>query len=118
MPNIFDFDTLFRRTIRSAGLTGSVVTIALERISPKTLLVLTHVTVEDKTNSFTKVRLAIDRGGFIHYLDELTTIAAAELVVGSDVIPLGEGDVFITELTGTTTGDVLVFTCVGWKQRV
>ena len=118
MPNIFDYDTLYRRTIRSAGLTGSVVTIALERISPGSILVLTHVTVEDKSNSFTKVRLAINHGGFIHYIDELTTVAANELIVSTSDIPLEEGDVFITELTGTTTGDILVFTCVGWKQRV
>ncbi len=118
MQNLFDFDTLFRRTKRAAGLTGSVVTIALERISPGSTLVLTHVTVEDKTSSFTKVRLAINHGGFIHYIDELTTVAANELIVSPNNIPLEEGDVFITELTGTTTGDILVFTCVGWKKHL
>jgi hypothetical protein len=114
MPNITDFSSLFRRTIRAGGNTGAVVTIALNRVSAKTLLNLTHVTVEDKTSSFTKCRLAIDRGGFVHYIDELITVAAAELVVSRSDIPLGEGDAFITELTGTTTGDILVLTCVGW----
>ena len=116
MPNIFDFTALYRRTKHAAGLTGSVVTISLGRVSANTLRVLTHVTVENKTSAYTRVRLGIDAGGLNHYIDELITVAAAELVVSRSDILLGEGDVFFTELTGTTTGDVLVFTAIGWKQ--
>lgn len=118
MRNIFDFTALYRRTKRAAGLTGSVVRISLGRVSTKTLLVLTHVTVENQTSPYTKVRLGINSGGVIHYIDELITVAADELVVSRSDILLGEGDVFFTELTGTTTGDVLIFTAIGWKQDI
>ena len=118
MLNIFDFTRLYRRTERAAGLGGSVVRISLGRVSEKTLLVLTHVTVENETSAYTKVRLGIDARGVIHYIDELITVAADELAVSRSDILLSEGDVFFTELTGTTTGDVLIFTAIGWEQDI
>jgi hypothetical protein len=114
--NINEFDRLFRRTLEKAGLTGSVVNLELERIPARTLRVLTHVTVEDKTSALTKCRLAIKSGRGTHYLDELTTIAADELAVSRSDILLGEGDIFLAEMTGTTTNDKLVMTCVGWEK--
>jgi len=116
MPNINEFDRLFRRTLEKAGLTGSVVNIELERIPPRTLKVLSHVTVENKTSAFTKCRLAIKSGRGTHYLDEQATIAAEELLVSRSDILLGEGDIFFAEMTGTTTGDNLVMTCIGWEK--
>jgi len=116
MPNINEFNRLFRRTLEKAGLTGSVVNIELERIPARTLKVLSHVTVEDKTSALTKCRLAIKSGRGTHYLDEITTVAANELLVSRSDILLGEGDIFLAEMTGTTTGDNLVMTCIGWEQ--
>lgn len=116
MQNINEFDRLFRRTLEKAGLTGSVVNIELERIPARTLRVLTHVTVENKTSGFIKCRLAIKSGRGTHYLDELTTVAANELLVSRSDILLGEGDIFLAELTGTTTGNKLVMTCIGWEK--
>ncbi|HEA68521.1 hypothetical protein LCGC14_0817780 [marine sediment metagenome] len=118
MPNIFDFDSLFRRTLLSVGLTGSLVKISLTPVSVKTLLVLTHVTVENKTNAYTKVRLGVDARGVIHYIDELITVAAAELVVSRSDILLTDGDYFFAELTGTTDGDELILTSIGWKVKL
>lgn len=114
--NINDFDRIYRRTLRGAGKTGSVVRLELERIPAKTLRVLSHVTVEDETNGFTKGRLGILSGGKNHYLDETTDIAAAELAVARSDVQLGEGDTFFIDLTGTTDDDVLTMTCVGWEQ--
>lgn len=116
--NIQDFDRLYRRTKRAVGVTSSVVNMKLGRVPAKTLRVLTHVTVENRSSSYTKVRLAIDAGGVIHYIDELITVAANELVVSRSDILLAEGDVFFAELTGTTTGNVLVFTCIGWSKKI
>lgn len=115
MFNINTFSSLYRRKITGAGVTGSVVYLKLDKIDPKTLRVLTHVTVENQTLAYIKCRLGIDASGRIHYLDELTTIAAKELAVSRSDILLGEGDVFFAELTGTDTGDVLIMTCVGWE---
>ncbi|GAG90603.1 unnamed protein product [marine sediment metagenome] len=121
MPVLLDIDKfqqLYRRTLRAAGVTDEAVYIKLDRIRSGKIRVLTHVTVENQTNAFTKCRLGIDHSGLIHYLDELQTIAADELAVSRSDIPLGEGDRFFAELTGTTTGDVLVMTCVGWEQSL
>lgn len=114
--NINEFDQIYRRTLRGAGTTGSVVRLKLKRIRAKTLKVLTHVTVENQTNAYTKCRLGINAGGKDHYLDELDAPAAAELAVSRSDALLGEGDVFFAELTGTTDDDVLVLTCVGWEK--
>lgn len=114
--NIYDLTALYRRTIRSAGITGQVVTIQTDPLEPDIIRVLTHVTLENKTNSYTKARLLILHGGLEHYLDELTSIAAGELAVSRSDILLGQGDRFAAELTGTTTGDVLIFTLIGWDN--
>ncbi len=116
--NINDFSQLYRHTGKGTGVTGEVVRLKLSRIKPRIVRVLSHVTVENETSAYTKCRLGIDAGGRDHYLDELQTIAAAELAVSRSDIILGEGDVFFAELTGTSTGDVLVMTCVGWKAQL
>lgn len=114
--NINDFDRIYRRTKRGAGRTGYLVRLELKQIKARVLRVLSHVTVENETNDYTKCRLGIRSGGKDHYLDELTTIVADELAVSRSDILLGEGDVFFAELTGTTDDDVLFMTCVGWEQ--
>lgn len=115
MPNINDFNQLFRRTILEKAGATSPHRLKLDRIPARQVRVLTHVTVENKTTSYTKCRLGIDSGGRDHYLDELTTIAADELAVSRNDIILGEGDVFFAELTGATVNDLLVMTCIGWE---
>ena len=118
MLNINSFSRLYRRTKRSLGVTGSAVRIKLTRIKPQKIRVLSHVTVDNRTSAYTKCRLGISNGGINHYLDELQTIAANELAVSKSDIILGQGDEFFAELTGTTTNDVLVMTCVGWEIDV
>jgi len=116
--NINNFSQLYRRTVVGAGATGEVVRLALGRIKPKALRVLTQVTVENQKSEYTKCRLGIDASGRDHYLDEITNMTAAELAVSRSDILLGESDIFFAELTGTTTGDVLVMTCVGWEANL
>ena len=118
MPNINDFTQLYRRTVKGLGITGSTVRLKLNRIKAKKLRTLTHVSVENETTAYTKCRLGINNGGIDHYLDELQTIAKEELAVSRSDILLGEGDVFFAELTGTTDGDVLIMTCVGWEANL
>lgn len=118
MPNINDFDRLYRRTKKGVGISGQVIRLSLPPISINLLRVLTHVTVENKTNNYTKCRLGITSTGRDHYLDELTTLAQHELAVSRSDILLGEGDCFFAELTGTTDGNEIVMTCVGWEQNL
>lgn len=119
MPNrnIFDFDQPYRRTVRLTSDGSATVRLVLSRVKAKKLRVLTHVTVENLTNDYTKCRLGIDAIKTDHYLDELQTVVANELAVSRSDIILGEGDVFFAELTGTTSGDLLKMTCVGWEQK-
>lgn len=113
--NINNFSRLYRRTLRKTGVSGATVRIELSRIKPRKMRVLTHVTFEDETSAYTKCRLGLTNGGINHYLDELQTIAAKELAVSRSDIILGEGDIFFAEITGSTTADVLIMTCIGWE---
>ncbi|MBW8042581.1 MAG: hypothetical protein FVQ85_21660 [Planctomycetes bacterium] len=116
--NISGFDQFYRLSKTAAGLTGSLVKITIKPVDSKWLRVLTHVSCENKTNAFTKLRIGIDTRSQSHYLDELQTVAKNELVVSRSDILLGEGDVFFAEFTGTTTGDLLSFTCIGWQMAL
>lgn len=118
MQNINDFTRLYRRTKLGLGVTGSTVRLELSRIKARTVRVLSHVSVENETSAFTKCRLGITNGGINHYMDELQTIAACELAVSRSDLILGEGDILFAELTGTTTNDVLVMTCIGWEAYI
>lgn len=109
------FHRLFRETRRALGVVGQAVRIELEKIQPGLVLTLTHVTVENRSAGYTKCRLGIRRSGRYHYLDELTSIAAEELAVSRSDIQLRDGDVFFSELTGTTLNNELIMTCVGWE---
>lgn len=114
--NISDFSRIHRRTMRGVGVSGEVVTIKTEPLDPKRLRILTHITVEDVTSAFTKCRLLIIHGGLKHYVDEITTIPASVLCVSRSDVLLGQGDIFAVEFTGTTTGDNLTVTLIGWTQ--
>ena len=116
--NIFSFDRLYRRTKNGVGASGSVVRLKLRPVGANLLRVLTHVTVENQTSAYTKCRLGITSVGRDLFLDEMNTIAADELAVSRSDTPLGEGDYFFADLTGTTTGDVLVMTCLGWDLKL
>jgi len=115
MPNIFDFDRLYRRTVTGSGDASAVVYLDLNPIKPGRFRVLTHVTVENKTASSTKFRLAIRRAERLHYVDELSSPAAGELAVSRSDILLGEKDIFCAELTGTHDIDELVMCAIGWE---
>lgn len=116
--SINDFDRLYRVTKTGLGITGQVVRISLGRVGPKALRLLTHVTVENKTSDGTKDRIGINAGSLDHYLDEIDEPLTDELIVSRSDILLGEGDSFFAELTGTTDGDALILTCVGWEQTL
>jgi len=116
MPNIYDIDRLYRRKVTGAGSTGETIRLDLDPVKAKTLRVLTHVTVENTDNAYTQVRLGIDAGGVIHYLDELDAPAAGELAVSRSDILLGEGDVFFARCVLTAANNTLILNAVGWEQ--
>lgn len=114
--NINDFDRLYRRKVTKTGDGSTTVRLELDRIEAHRIRVLTHVSLENKTTNYTKSRLGIKSHDQDLYLDEVQTIAAAELAVSKSDIVLGEGDIFFAELTGTTANDEIVMVCIGWEQ--
>jgi len=118
MPNINDFDRLYRRTKIGVGVTNGTVRLALNPIKPHTFRVLTHVTVEDVDHDVDILRIGIHSVGRDHFLDEILAVDAAELCVSRSDILLGEGDIFFAEFTGTTNGNQLKMTCIGWEQHL
>ncbi len=116
--NINDFDQLYRRTIKGISDNATTFRLKLKRIKAGKIRVLTHVTVENLTDGYTKCRLGIDNGGNDHFLDELTDPAVNELAVSRSDILLGEGDVFFARLDGATAGDIILMTCIGWEQSL
>lgn len=116
--NINDFSRLYRRKVSDLADGSATFRLELGRVGARTLRVLSHVTVENQSNDYTKCRLGIENVRIINYLDELVTITADELAVSRSDIILGEGDVFFAELTGTTTDDVLIMSCIGWEQNL
>jgi len=118
VPNINDFTQLYRRKVNAVSDNATAFRLKLNKIKSGKVRVLSHVTVENVTNSYTKCRLGIDAGGRDHYLDELITIAANELAVSRSDIILGDGDVFYAEASGAAVGDLLITTYVGWENNV
>ncbi|MBA7627043.1 hypothetical protein ES703_34504 [subsurface metagenome] len=114
--NTNDFNRLYRRTIPKKSDGAAIISLELDPVKPRVFRTLTHVTVENKTTAYTKCRLAIKNVGRVHYLDELASPAAGELAVSRSDILLGEQDIFFAEMTGTTIGDELILTAIGWEQ--
>lgn len=114
--NINEFDRLYRRRVNAAGLTGSTVRLSLGRVGPGTIRTLTHVSIENKTNSYTKCRLSIYDGATDLAIDEADYPQEDELLMHKQDIILGELDQLRATLTGTTTGDDLELLAVGWEQ--
>jgi len=115
MPNINNFQRLYRRTVTGVGVDGQLDRLCLDPVDTDTLRVLTHVTVENKSDDYEKLRLGIRRTGRDYYLDELTVPLQNELAVSRSDILLGEGDTFFAELTDADGGNELVMNCVGWE---
>lgn len=116
--NVNSYTHLYRNTIHGAGLTGSAVYLYMPTVEPGRVRFFSHVSAEDKTTDFTKIRFGIRNTGILYYLDELQNISANELVSSVADFILGEGDRLFAEFTGTTTGDVLLLSAWGWEDKL
>jgi len=110
-----DFDRLYRRRLILAGTTGATVTFDLDPVAPGTIRVLTHIAIEDQSNSYTFCQLSIFNTGIDFPLDEALAPAKEELLIHSHDVFLGEGDILRATLTGTTDLDRLVLIASGWE---
>lgn len=115
--NVNDFDRLYKRRLTGTGVTGSPVYLSLDRVDAKRIRTLSHITVENKTLPFTKLRLSIYDGSTDHYIAEFSNPFADQLLVHQHDVLLGEGDILRAILTGTTDGDILELFAIGWEQE-
>ena len=113
--NINDFDRIYRRKITEKAGATSPHRLNLGRVGARKIRVITHVTVENTESAYDNVRIGIDAGGDIFYLDELSDPAEDELAVSRSDILLGEGDVFFAELTGCGEDEPIILTVIGWE---
>lgn len=114
--NINEFDRLYRRRVNASGLTGSTVPLSLDPVDPGIIRTLTHVSIENKTSSYTKCRLSIFDGATDLFIDEADYPQQDELLMHKQDIILGQRDQLRATLTGTVTGDDLELLAVGWEQ--
>lgn len=101
----------------ASGVSGVVVDLSLFPVDPSRIRVLTHITVENRSNNFDKLRLKIKHLSLIYYLDEITNPLENELIVSRSEIVLGESDILQAECTGTIDNDILVLTALGWEMK-
>lgn len=115
--NVNEFDRLYRERKTATGVTGSSLIIQTDKVDPGRIRVLTHVSIEDRTNAYTKCRLSIWNGATDFYIDEAIYPDEDELLVHPKDIIMGEGDILRATLTGTTTGDQIELHAIGWEMR-
>jgi len=115
---MYEIQHLYRRKVLGTGGVGETIRLDLDPVKAKTLRVLTHVTVENTANDYTRVRLGIDAIGVIHYIDELNSPTATELAVSRSDILLGEGDVFFAECILTAATNALILNAIGWEVKL
>jgi hypothetical protein len=122
--NVNSFDSLYRERSAAYGVTGASIILETKRVNPGRIRVLTHVSIENKTNSYTKnktnsytkCRLSIYNGAVDFMIDEAIYPGEDELLVHPKDILLGEGDILRATLTGTTTADELELHAIGWEM--
>lgn len=115
--NVNDFDQLYRERKTYAGVTGEEVTIRSRRVDPGRIRIITHASIEDKTNAYTNCRLSVWNGATNFNIDEAIHPAEDELIIHKQDIVLGEGDELRAVLTGTTTGDQIEAHLIGWEMK-
>lgn len=114
--NVNNFDLLYRERVTALGVTGTDIYLALARVDAGRIRNITHVSIENKTSSYTKCRLSVYNGATDFLIDEAIYPAGAELLVHPKDILLGEGDVLRAHLTGCTTADLLELHAIGWEM--
>jgi hypothetical protein len=113
--NVHEFNLLYREQVFAAGITGSTIIMAMERVRPGTIRVITHVSVQNETSDFTECSLSVRNGISEYEIDQAIYPGANELLKHHHDILLGEGDILQATLTGTVTGDQIKLTAIGWE---
>ena len=104
--------------ILSAKAAAGSNDLAQEQIPDGRLYCIQRVAVENKTTSYTDLRILIGGGGGEFLLEEHDSPQAATLYWMTDPIYLREGQYLVCRLSGCTADNVLKAYITGWWQDV
>lgn len=89
-----------------------------DRVDPGKLRVITHVSVENKTNAYTHLRIGVERTGvFLPHEEEKSPVAGEVYWTRSRII-VPAGSLLKARMTGCTSGDVLEMHIQGMMYEV
>jgi len=77
-------------------------------VKPGRIHVIQHVSMCDEDNAFTKLKLGIQRHGYVHWKFNEDYPAADQWIEFDKELWLHEGEVLLARFTGTTSGDKLL----------
>ncbi len=117
MQNLSDKLIYDRVTIASA--VSGTNNIRRNKVKPGKTEEIRIVSVENKTNKYTSLRIGIfDNGVYYPYFEEKYPVAA-ELFYTTDIIILREGQQLQAELNGCTLGDKIEMFIHGeWSEEI
>ena len=103
----------YRETIRRTAPSGAYVDLETKPLRANTLLISDHISVEDKTNAYTNLRVGIKSTEIFYPLEEEKNPPAGEVFWTRSRIQYVEHERVCCRLTGCTSADVLEVTIQG-----
>ncbi len=78
-----------------------------EKVRASEVIIYHRISLENKTNVLTELRLGIESGGILHAYEEEDDPAAATLYWTDKLLFAGEGERFQAQIKGATAADVI-----------
>jgi hypothetical protein len=96
-----------------AATSAAYVDLETKPLRTNTLLITDHISVEDKTTTYTNLRVGIKEGSVFLPLEEQKNPAAAEVFWTKSNLQFVEHERVCCRLTGCTSADVIEVTIQG-----
>jgi len=107
---------IYDRIVKLSASAGTN-TLRRDKVKPGRIECIKIISIENKTNPYTKLRVGIWDGATFHNYFEEVAPQAARLYTVTDEIVLREGMQLQAELQGCTSGDSLeMFICGIWQE--
>jgi len=104
---------LFSEQVIGYGSGAAYDDLEIPKIGPSQALEVRHVSVENRTNAYTRLILGPAQGAWYHYKEDFATPAANVLSSSTSRIWVTSGWVFRARLVGCTAKDNLILNIEG-----